>query len=65
MSKTIEVTISPKGEIKIETKGFAGTECQQASDFLETALGERRAEWLTAEYHTSHQPSGIEQRAGS
>ncbi len=51
MSKTIEVIISPQGETKIETKGFAGTECQQASGFLEKALGLRQAEQLTAEFY--------------
>ena len=51
-SKTIEVIISPQGETTIETKGFAGPECQQASEFLEKALGQRQAEQLTAEYHT-------------
>lgn len=43
--------ISPQGETKIETKGFAGAECQQASEFLEKALGQRQAEQLTAEFH--------------
>ena len=49
--KIIEVIVSPQGETKIETKGFAGTECQQASAFLEQALGQRQAEKLTAEFH--------------
>jgi len=51
--KTIEVTISPQGETRIETKGFAGTECQQASKPLEEALGQRQSEQLTAEYHAA------------
>jgi hypothetical protein len=56
------VIISPNGETKIETKGFAGAECQKASEFLEKALGQRQAEQLTAEYHceasqTQHQQS--------
>ena len=49
--KTIEVIVSPQGETKIETKGFEGTECQQASEFLERALGQRQAEQLTSEFH--------------
>lgn len=52
MTKSIEVTISPKGETRIETKGFAGAECRQASKFLEQALGPRLAEQLTAEFHS-------------
>jgi len=51
--KTIEVTISPQGETRIETKGFAGAECQQASKSLEEAMGQRQAEQLTAEYHAA------------
>ena len=51
-NKIIEVIVSPTGETKIETKGFVGAECQQASEFLEKALGQRQSEQLTAEHHT-------------
>ena len=50
MMKTIEVIISPKGETKIETKGFTGSFCRQASQFLEQALGATAREQLTAEF---------------
>ena len=36
--KSIEITISPKGETKIETKGFTGGSCRKASRNLERAL---------------------------
>lgn len=49
--KTIEITVSPKGETKVETRGFAGGECREASLSLERALGTRSAETLTAEFH--------------
>ena len=49
--KIIEVTVSPKGETKLETKGFAGGECRQASRFMEEALGVRASEKLTAEFY--------------
>jgi hypothetical protein len=49
--KTIEITISPKGETRIETKGFAGAECREASRAIEQALGIRTSEQLTAEFH--------------
>ena len=49
--KTIEITISPKGETKVQTKGFAGSSCRDASRFIEKALGQRTAEQLTAEFH--------------
>ena len=49
--KTIEITIQPSGETKVETKGFAGSKCKEASRFLEEALGERNHEELTAEFY--------------
>ncbi|MCD0462166.1 DUF2997 domain-containing protein [Roseiconus lacunae] len=51
MTKIIEVTVSPAGETKVETKGFAGAECRDASAFIEKAMGNRQSETLTAEYH--------------
>ena len=53
MSQTIEIIVSPSGESRIETKGFIGGECRQASDYLERALGQRTSEQLTAEFHQS------------
>lgn len=49
--KTIEITVSPKGETKIETKGFAGVGCQDATRALEAALGAKTDETLTGEYY--------------
>ena len=49
--KTIEITVSPRGETKVETKGFTGGACREASRFVEQALGTRSAETLTAEFH--------------
>ena len=51
MKKTIEITISPTGETKVQTKGFTGSDCRDASKFVEQALGERTAEQLTAEFY--------------
>ena len=53
MSKVIEIIVSPTGETQMETKGFAGEECREASGFLEAALGNRTGEQLTAEFHQS------------
>ena len=47
--KTIEIIISPQGETRLETKGFAGASCQDASRFIETALGEKSSDRPTAE----------------
>lgn len=49
--KTIEILISPTGEVRLETKGFTGAECRQASEFLEAALGHRVNEQLTSEFY--------------
>ena len=49
--RTIEITVAPDGQSKVETKGFAGPACREASKPFEQALGLRTAETLTAEFH--------------
>jgi hypothetical protein len=49
--KTIEITVDPRGQSRVETRGFTGSECRQASAFLEQALGRCTSERLTAEFH--------------
>ena len=49
--KTIEISVSPQGQTKVETKGFSGSECREASRFLEQALGQPVGEQLTAEFY--------------
>ncbi len=53
--KTIEITVSPRGETQVETRGFTGSECREASRFVEQALGRKTAETLTAEFHQGQQ----------
>ena len=53
MNKTIEIIVSPIGETRLETRGFAGAECQEASKFIEQALGVAAGEQMTAEFHQS------------
>jgi hypothetical protein len=50
-NQTIEITVSPTGEATVQTKGFAGSSCREASKFIEQALGERAGEQLTAEFY--------------
>lgn len=50
-SKIIEITISPEGKTTVQTKGFAGTSCRDASRLIEKALGQVSDEKLTAEFH--------------
>ena len=51
MSQTIEIIVSPTGETQVETKGFSGSECRDASRFIEEALGTQVSEQFTAEFH--------------
>jgi hypothetical protein len=51
MNHVIEIVVSPTGETRLETKGFAGGSCQHASRDLERALGNKLAEQLTAEFY--------------
>ena len=53
--KTIKITVDPKGNVRVETSGFTGGECREASRFVEQALGTRSAETLTAEFHQGQQ----------
>jgi len=59
MPRIIEVTVSPTGEATVQTKGYSGAECVQASKFLEQALGAAAAEHKTAEFY---QEATAEQR---
>ena len=49
----IEILISKEGQATIQTRGFAGSSCQDASKFLEQALGARAGEQLTPEFYQS------------
>ena len=49
--KTIEITVTAKGDTKVETKGFTGNECQAATHILELALGTRQSESLTSDFY--------------
>ena len=47
----IEIIVNPQGKTTVQTLGFTGTSCRDASRLLEQALGERMGEYLTAEFH--------------
>ena len=51
MNKTIEIVVAPNGQTRVETKGFSGSDCRLASEFIEQALGQREDEQLKAEFH--------------
>ena len=58
MTRIIEVIVLPTGETKVQTKGFVGGECRDASKFLESALGKVSSDRLTDEFF---QQAGTEQ----
>jgi hypothetical protein len=51
MARIIEITVSPQGETTVQTKGFVGSECRQASQFIEQALGVTLQDRNTAEFY--------------
>ena len=51
MSQTIEIIVAPNGQSQVQTKGFTGSSCRQASGFIEQALGQQTSEQLTAEFY--------------
>jgi hypothetical protein len=53
MARVIEVTVSPQGETTVQTKGYSGADCLQASKFLEQALGVPTQDHKTAEFYES------------
>lgn len=60
--KTIEITINPKGEARVQTRGFAGASCKDASKFIEQALGEKVSDQATAEmYQTESAAASLKQ----
>jgi len=63
--QVIEVIISPQGETRVETKGFAGTSCRDASQFLEQALGVKVSEKLTPEFYQQQPAQNRLQQGGA
>jgi hypothetical protein len=53
MPRTIEVIVSPQGEATVQTKGYAGADCLQASKFLEQSLGVATNDQKTSEFWES------------
>lgn len=47
----INVDIAPDGGVKIDAAGFSGPDCEQATRFLEDALGTTMQKRKKPEYH--------------
>ncbi len=48
--KRIQIDIGPDGSVAIDAAGFSGPDCEQATRFLEEALGEVRERKLKPEH---------------
>jgi hypothetical protein len=63
MTKTIEVIVSASGEIKIDAVGFKGADCEQATRFLEEALGTVQQKQRKPEFHQRNKTK-VQQKVG-
>ena len=52
MAKSIEVIVSPGGEVKIDALGFKGADCEKATAFLEKALGQATSKQKKPEFYS-------------
>lgn len=53
MTRTIEITVAKDGQTTVETRGFAGSSCRHASEFIEKALGQKVDEQLKPEFYST------------
>ena len=49
--RIIEIIITAAGETTVQTKGFQGGSCRDATRHLEQALGQAAGEQLTSEFY--------------
>lgn len=64
--RIIEIIVSPTGATTVVTHGFSGAACQEASRFLEQALGARLSEVRTsAFYETATTTTVLERQEGA
>ena len=50
-AKTIEIVVTADGQTTVQTRGFAGVSCRDATRQLEQALGKVANERLTPEFY--------------
>ena len=65
MTKIIEITVAPNGSSTVETKGFTGPDCQNASRFIEQVLGQKVSARLKLEFYTSHTQTTLKNNTGA
>ncbi|QDT55866.1 hypothetical protein Pan44_39140 [Caulifigura coniformis] len=57
--KSIELIISPNGQIRLETLGFTGTDCLPAAEFLRKGLGHIVGETRTQAFYAASTDAGL------
>ena len=61
--KTIEILINPRGQTTVQARGYTGSLCRDATEFIESALGERVSEQLTPDFYEAiRSKQEVEQR---
>ncbi len=63
--KSVEVIVSADGTIAIDAMGFTGPDCEQATKFLEEALGVEGHRVRKPEYHARRQNHQHQQQKGA
>jgi hypothetical protein len=53
--KTIEITIAPDGKTTVQSKGFSGQSCRDATRSLIDSLGLAQVDQPTAEYYAQQE----------
>lgn len=61
--KTVEILISPAGQVIIDATGFRGPDCEKATAFLEKALGELAGKQRKPEFYRQSRRN-CQQRVG-
>ena len=51
--QNITIIVKPDGKTVVETTGYYGTSCRDASKFIEQALGKQQAETFKPEYYST------------
>jgi len=64
-SRTIEIIVETNGSTRVQTKGFTGSACIDASRFIEEALGKRASERTTPEFFQTTEQQHRLQEGGS
>ena len=63
--KRIEIVVDTKGNSQVQTKGFSGPSCLDASRFIREALGKQNNQRKTAEFYAAGTQQTQQSQKGS